>query len=149
MGPGATSFAQAIGLASTWDPSLVQEVAGVIGRQVRAVSGRLALSRVHDVARDPRWGRLEETYGEDPELVSRMGVAYRRGMQGQGVDCCGKHFVGHASTLGGLNHGQVFMGPRQLRDVDAVPFRAAIQEAGLATVMNAYKDLDGLAIAGL
>jgi beta-glucosidase len=148
MAPGATSFPQAIGLASTWDPELVEEVAGVIGRQVRAAGGRLALSPVLDVARDPRWGRLEETYGEDPELVSRMGVAYVRGVQGQGVDCCGKHFLGHANTLGGLNHGQVVVGPRQLRDVDAAPFRAAIHEASLATVMNAYNDLDGLAIAG-
>ena len=77
-----------------------------------------------------------------------MGVAYVRGVQSQGVDCCGKHFLGHASTLGGLNHGQVVLGPRRLRDVEAAPFRAAIHEAGLATVMNAYNDLDGLPIAG-
>ncbi|HET9542487.1 MAG TPA: glycoside hydrolase family 3 N-terminal domain-containing protein [Acidimicrobiales bacterium] len=148
MAPGATNFPQAIGLASTWDPVLVEEVAVAIGRQVRAVGARLALSPVLDIARDPRWGRLEETYGEDPELVSRMGVAYVRGVQSQGVDCCGKHFLGHASTLGGLNHGQVVLGPRRLRDVEAVPFRAAIHEAGLATVMNAYNDLDGLPIVG-
>ncbi len=148
MAPGATNFPQAIGLASTWDPELVEEVAVVIGRQVRAVGGRLALSPVLDVARDPRWGRLEETYGEDPELVSRMGVAYVRGVQSQGVDCCGKHFLGHASTLGGLNHGQVVLGPRRLRDVEAAPFRAAIHQADLATVMNAYNDLDGLPVVG-
>ncbi len=148
MGPGATSFPQAIGLASTWDPELVEQVASVTGRQVRAVGGRLALAPVLDIARDPRWGRLEETYGEDPELASRMGVAYVRGMQGQGVHACGKHFVGHGTTLGGLNHGQVVLGPRRLRDVEAAPFRAAIHEAGLATVMNAYNDLDGLPIVG-
>ena len=85
MAPGATNFPQAIGLASTWDPELVEQVATVIGRQVRAVGGRLALSPVLDIARDPRWGRLEETYGEDPELASRMGVAYVRGVQSQGV----------------------------------------------------------------
>ena len=68
-----------------------------------------------------------------------MGVAYVRGVQGQGVDCCGKHFIGHGSPLGGLNHGQVVAGPRQLRDVEAAPFRAAIHEAGLATVMNAVQ----------
>ena len=100
MAPGATNFPQAIGLASTWDPALVEQVAVVIGRQVHAVGGRLALSPVLDVAHDPRWGRLEETYGEDPELVSRMGVAYVRGVQSQGVDCCGKHFLGHASHPG-------------------------------------------------
>ena len=121
----------------------------MIGPQVRAVGGRLALSPVHDVARDPRWGRLEETYGEDPELVSRMGWPTYGACRARASTAAASHFVGHASTLGGLNHGQVFMGPRQLRDVDAVPFRAAIQEAGLATVMNAYNDLDGLAIAGL
>ena len=148
MAPGATNFPQAIGLASTWDPALMEQVAIVIGRQVRAVGARLALSPVLDVARDPRWGRLEETYGEDPELVSRMGVAYVRGVQSQGVDCCGKHFLGHASTLGGLNHGQVVLGPRRLRDVEAAPFRAAIHQAGLATVMNAYNDLDGLPLVG-
>ncbi len=148
MGPDATNFPQAIGMAATWDPPLMEQVAEVIGRQVRNVGGRLALSPVLDIARDPRWGRLEETYGEDPELSSRMSVAYVRGVQGQGVHCCGKHFLGHASTLGGLNHGQVALGPRRLRDVEAAPFRAAIHQAGLATVMNAYNDLDGLPVVG-
>jgi beta-glucosidase-like glycosyl hydrolase len=148
MGPGATSFPQAIGLASTWDPELVEQVAVVIGRQVHAVGGRLALAPVLDIARDPRWGRLEETYGEDPELASRMGVVYVRGAQSQGVHCCGKHFLGHANTLGGLNHGQVVLGPRRLRDVEAAPFRAAIHQADLATVMNAYNEVDGLPVVG-
>ena len=148
MGPGATSFPQAIGLAATWDPELVEEVAAAIGRQVRAVGPRLALAPVLDIARDPRWGRLEETYGEDPELVSRMGVAYVRGVQGQGVHCCAKHFIGHGGALGGLNHGQISIGPRRLRDVEAAPFRAAIHQAGLATIMNAYNDLDGLPVVG-
>ncbi|MFN8025795.1 MAG: glycoside hydrolase family 3 N-terminal domain-containing protein [Acidimicrobiia bacterium] len=148
MGPAATNFPQSIGMAATWDPDLVEQVAQVAGRQVRATGSRLALSPVLDIGRDPRWGRLEETYGEDPELASRLGVAYVRGMQAQGVDCCGKHFIGHGSTLGGLNHGQIALGPRRLRDVEAAPFRAAIHEAGLATVMNAYNDLDGLACAG-
>ena len=148
MAPGATSFPQAIGLASTWDPELLEQVAAVTGRQVRAVGCRLALSPVLDIARDPRWGRLEETYGEDPELVSRMGVAFVRGIQSQGVHGCGKHFIGHGSTFGGLNHGQVSLGPRRLRDIEAAPFRAAIHEADLATVMNAYNDIDGLAVVG-
>ena len=148
MGPGATNFPQAIGLAAMWDPELVEEVAAVIGRQVHAVGARLALAPVLDIARDPRWGRLEETFGEDPELASRMGVAYVRGLQSQGVHACGKHWIGHASALGGLNHGQVVLGPRRLRDVEAAPFRAAIHEAGLATVMNAYNDLDGLPVVG-
>ncbi len=148
MGPGATTFPQAIGLAATWDPELVEQVAIVAGRQVRAVGARLALAPVLDIARDPRWGRLEETYGEDPELASRMGVAFVRGMQAQGVHCCGKHFLGHGTTLGGLNHGQVSIGPRRLRDVDAAPFRAAIHEGELATIMNAYNDVDGTPCVG-
>ena len=148
MGPAATNFPQAIGMASSWDPDLVEEVAAAAGRQVRSVGARLALAPVLDIARDPRWGRLEETFGEDPELASRMGVAFVRGMQAQGVHCCGKHFLGHASTLGGLNHGQVTLGPRRLRDVEAAPFRAAIHEAGLAAVMNAYNDVDGLPVVG-
>ena len=148
MGPGATNFPQAIGMAASWDPEIVEQAAAAAGRQVRAVGARLALSPVLDIARDPRWGRLEETFGEDPELASRMGVAFVRGMQGEGVHCCGKHFLGHASTLGGLNHGEVALGPRRLRDVEAAPFRAAIHQAGLATVMNAYNDLDGMPVVG-
>ena len=105
-------------------------MAAVIGRQLRAVGARLTLAPVVDVARDPRWGRVEETYGEDPELASRMAVAYVRGVQSQGVTCTAvKHFVGHGAHEGGLNWGWVSAGPRHLRDVLAAPFRAAIDEA--------------------
>ena len=132
MGPGATQLPAGDRPGVDLGPELVEAGRRApSGAQLRALGGRLALAPVLDIARDPRWGRLEETYGEDPELVSRMGVAYVRGVQGQGVDCCGKHFLGHAAPLGGLNHGQVVTGPRQLRDVDAAPFRAAIHEAGL------------------
>ena len=81
----ATQFPQGINLASTWDPALVERVAEVIGRQLRAVGARLDLGAGLDIARDARWGRLEETYGEDPELTSRIGVGYVRGIQSQGV----------------------------------------------------------------
>lgn len=145
---GATQFPQAIGLASTWDPALVQQVAATAGRQMRAAGARLALSPVLDIARDPRWGRLEETYGEDPELASRMGVAYVRGIQGEGVHATGKHFLGYGVPDGGFNHGEMSVGPRRLRDVIAAPFRAAINEAGLAAVMNAYNEVDGLPCGG-
>jgi beta-glucosidase len=144
----ATQFPHAIGLASTWDPDLVEAVAGVAGRQLRSVGARLALAPVLDVARDPRWGRLEETYGEDPELAARMGVAFVRGMQAQGVACAAKHFLGYGVPDAGFNHGEVSIGPRRLRDVFAAPFRAAIAEAGLAGVMNAYNEVDGLPCAG-
>lgn len=148
----ATQFPQAIGLASTWDEDLVSEVADVIGRQMRAVGARHSLSPVLDIARDPRWGRVEETYGEDPYLAGRLGTAYVRGLQGEdlreGVIATGKHFLGYALSEGGLNHAPVHLGPRELREVYAEPFAAAIRDAGLASVMNSYSSVDGLPCAG-
>ena len=123
-------------------------MAEVIGRQLRAVGARLTLAPVVDVARDPRWGRVEETYGEDPELASRFGVAYVRGVQSQGVACTLKHYVGYGASEGGLNWGWVSAGPRHLRDVLAAPFRAAIAEAGVSAVMPSYNDVDGLPVHG-
>ena len=149
---GATQFPQAIGLASTWDPALVEEVAASCRRHMVAVGARVALAPVVDIAADPRWGRLEETYGEDPELASRVAVAYVRGLQGDdlrhGVAATAKHFLGHAAPDGGFNHGAVNMGARRLRDVVAAPFRAAVHEAGLAGVMSAYHEIDGLPCSG-
>ena len=148
----ATQFPQAIGLASTWDEDLVTEVADVIRRQMRAVGARHSLSPVLDIARDPRWGRVEETYGEDPYLAGRLGTAYVRGLQGDdltdGVIATGKHFLGYALSEGGLNHAPVQLGPRELREVYAEPFAAAIRDAGLASVMNSYSSVDGLPCAG-
>jgi beta-glucosidase len=144
----ATQFPHGTGLAATWDPELAEEVATVIGRQLRSVGARLTLAPVVDVARDPRWGRVEETYGEDPELASRFAVAYVRGVQSQGVVSALKHFVGHGAHEGGLNHGWVSAGPRHLRDVLAAPFRAAIQEAGAGAVMPSYNEVDGLPLHG-
>src|SRR5207244_12188394 len=104
----ATVFPQAIGLASTWDPSLVEEVARVIRLQMLAVGARHSLAPVLDVARDPRWGRVEETYGEDPVLAGALGVAYVRGLQSDdlrdGVVATGKHFLAYALPEGGMNH---------------------------------------------
>jgi beta-glucosidase len=148
----ASQFPQAIGLASTWDPELVERVAQVIREQMRAVGARQTLAPVLDVARDPRWGRVEETYGEDPYLASRLGVAYVRGLQGadlrRGVAATGKHFLGYGLSEGGHNHKPAHIGPRELREVFARPFLAAIQEAGLASVMNAYNEIDGLPCGG-
>ena len=148
----ATQFPQAIGLASTWDEALVTEVADVIRRQMVAVGARHALSPVLDVARDARWGRVEETYGEDPHLVGRMGTAYVRGLQGDdlrsGVIATGKHFLGYGLSEGGMNHAPVHLGPRELREVYAEPFAAAIRDAGLASVMNSYSSVDGVPCAG-
>jgi beta-glucosidase len=145
---GATQFPQGINLASTWDPALVERVAAVIGRQLRAVGARLTLAPVLDIARDARWGRLEETYGEDPELASRMGVGYVRGVQSQGVVATAKHFLAYGAPEGGFNWGWSSIGPRHLRDVIAAPFRAVINEAGVGAVMPSYNEVDGLPLHG-
>jgi len=148
----ATVFPQGIGLAATWDPALVERVAAVIREQMLAVGARLGLAPVLDVARDPRWGRVEETYGEDPVLAGTVGAAYVRGLQTAdlrgGVAATGKHFLGYAMSEGGRNWNPVQMGPRELREVYAEPFAAAIRDAGLAAVMNSYASVDGLPCAG-
>ncbi|MEY2447829.1 MAG: hypothetical protein QOH79_1305 [Acidimicrobiaceae bacterium] len=148
----ATVFPQAIGLAATWDLVLVEEVAGVIREQLLAVGARHTLAPVLDIARDPRWGRVEETYGENPVLAGALGTAYVRGLQTDdlrhGVICTGKHFLGYGLPEGGLNHAPVQLGPRELREVFAEPFAAAIRDAGLASMMNSYSSVDGLPCAG-
>ncbi len=148
---GATVFPQGLGLAATWNPDLMRDVADVIRIQMLAVGARHNLSPVLDVARDPRWGRVEETYGESPELCARMGVAYVGGMQTDdltnGVVCTGKHFLGYALSQGGRNQAPVQLGPRELREVYAEPFAAAIRESGLASIMNSYSSIDGEPVA--
>jgi len=145
---GATQFPHGISLAATWDPELVERVAEVIGRQLRSVGARMTLAPVVDVARDPRWGRVEETYGEDPELASRTGVGYVRGVQSQGVVAAVKHFLGYGAPEGGFNWAWSSIGPRHLRDVIAAPFRAAINEAGAGAIMASYNEIDGLPLHG-
>ncbi|MHB8819660.1 MAG: glycoside hydrolase family 3 protein, partial [Bellilinea sp.] len=151
MTPGATIFPQMIGLASTFQPELAGQMTVMIARQTRAIGAQQGLAPVLDVARDPRWGRVEETFGEDPTLVSQFGVEYIKGLQGddlaKGVMATGKHFVGHSFSQGGLNCGPVHLGRRDLWDVYLAPFQAAIRDAGLATMMNAYPELDGEVVA--
>src|SRR3954468_14581695 len=122
----ATVFPQALALACSWDPALLAEIGDVIREQMVAVGARLTLAPVLDVARDPRWGRVEETYGEDPVLCGTLGTAYVRAIQGddlsRGVAATGKHFLGYAMSDGGRNHGPVQLGPRELREVYAEPF---------------------------
>lgn len=147
-----TVFPQGLGLAATWDPALVKEVAEVIRTQMMAVGARHALAPVLDVARDPRWGRVEETYGEDPVLSGIIGTAYVQGLQTDdlrhGVAATGKHFLGYAMSEGGRNWGPVQCGPRELREVYADSFAAVIRNAGLATMMNSYASVDGIPCAG-
>jgi len=148
----ATVFPQGIGLAATWNPALVKQVAEVIRAQMVAVGARHALAPVLDIARDPRWGRVEETYGEDPVLTGTIGTAYVQGLQSDdlrhGVAATAKHFLGYSMSEGGRNWGPVQMGPRELREVYAEPFAAVIRSAGLATIMNSYASVDGLPCAG-
>ena len=146
----ATCFPQAIGLASTWEPQLVEAMTAVIRTQMRAVGAHQSLAPVLDVARDPRWGRTEETFGEDPHLISRMGVAYVKGLQGpdlaRGVVATGKHFVGYGASEGGMNWAPAHIPPRELLEVYVAPFAAAINEAKLASIMNAYSEIDGVPV---
>ncbi len=148
---GGTMFPQPIGLASTFQPELAEQMARAIRRQLLAIGARQALAPVLDLARDPRWGRVEETFGEDPTLAAHFGTAYVRGLQGedlrQGVMATGKHFIGHSASQGGLNCGPVHLGWYELHDTYLLPFQAAIQEAGLASIMNAYPELDGEVVA--
>ncbi|CAG0947987.1 partial beta-glucosidase, partial [Anaerolineae bacterium] len=151
MALGATCFPQIVGLASTWMPELAEQMTTVIRTQMRAVGAHQGLAPVLDVARDPRWGRVEETFGEDPLFASQMGVAYVRGLQGanlrDGVMATGKHFLGHGISEAGMNCTPVHLGPRELRDVILMPFQAVVQQAQLASMMNAYSELDGVVVA--
>jgi beta-glucosidase len=148
MARDATCFPQAIGQASTWEPDLIEAMSTVIRNQMRPVGAHHSLAPVLDVTRDPRWGRVEETFGEDPYLVTRIGVAYIKGLQGprleDGVIATAKHFVGYGMSEGGLNWAPAHIMPRELREVFAAPFEAAIEEAGVASVMNAYHEMDGI-----
>jgi beta-glucosidase len=144
----ATQFPHAIGLASTWEPDLVQSMADVIREEMVAVGARHTLAPVLDVARDPRWGRCEESFGEDPYLVGRMGVAYVRGIQGaslgHGVAATGKHFLGYGAPEGGMNWAPCQLPRRELLERILPPFEAAVREARIATIMNGYHEIDGI-----
>jgi beta-glucosidase len=148
---GGSMFPQMIGLASTFQPELAEAMTTAVRRQLLAIGARQGLAPVLDVARDPRWGRVEETFGEDPTLVSHFGMAYVRGLQSadlsQGVMATGKHFIGHSLSQGGLNCAPAHVGMREIHDVYLAPFQAAIREAGLASIMNAYPELDGDVVA--
>jgi beta-glucosidase len=150
MALGATIFPQTLGVASTWELELVEKMAAVIRTQLRAVGGHQALAPVLDVARDPRWGRVEETFGEDPYLVSQMGSAYIKSLQGEtlqeGILATAKHFVAYGISEGGMNWAPPHVPPRELLEVFVAPFEAAIKTAGLASIMPAYHEMDGVPV---
>jgi beta-glucosidase len=142
-------FPQSLGQAAAWDPDLVREMATRLGREIRAAGAHQVLAPIFDITRDPRWGRVEETYGEDPYLVAVLGAAYVHGLQDAGgptqhVIATGKHMVGHGLPEGGLNHAPSHIGGRELDDAFLFPFEAAVREAGIRSMMHAYDDVDGL-----
>lgn len=148
---GATSFPQAIALASTWDVDLVHAVFSAAAREARARGAHQVLTPVLDLAREPRWGRLEETYGEDPYLVARMGVAAVRGFQGEGpnidrqhVIATLKHFAAHGQPEGGTNAAPANFSERILREQFFFPFQTVVAEAKPLSVMASYNEIDGI-----
>ena len=147
---GHCVFPTAIGLAATWSPDLVSVMAALVRQQMLRAGVRHALSPVLDVALDPRWGRVHETYGEDPYLAAAMGVAYVSGLQSadlrEGVVATAKHFLAYGQPEGGLNLSAAEVGSRRLRDLYAYPFEAAIRLAGLRSVMNSYSDVDSVPV---
>jgi beta-glucosidase len=148
---GGTAYPQMIGLASTFQPELAEKMTSEIRKQLLAIGARQSLAPVLDVSRDPRWGRIEETFGEDHTLVSHFGMAYIRGLQNDdlsnGVMATGKHFIGHSLSQGGQNCAPVHVGMLELYDIFLAPFQAAIRDAGLASIMNSYPELDGKVVA--
>lgn len=150
-GRNATSFPQAIGLASTWDPAAIEQLYTIAAQEMRAIGAHQALAPVLDVARDPRWGRIEETLGEDPYLVSELGVAAVKGFQGSGdgigndrVIATLKHLAGHGEPTGGLNTAPAPIGERSLRENFLPPFEAAVKVAHARSVMASYNEIDGI-----
>ena len=148
---GSTSFPQALGLASTWDTDLVHQVFTAAGEEAGSRGAGQVFSPVLDIARDPRWGRTEETYGEDPFLVSRMGVAAITGLQGDSfmvgrhhVLATAKHFAVHGQPEGGTNTAPANYSERIIRENFLVPFQAAVQEAKAGSVMASYNEIDGV-----
>ncbi len=141
---GTTSFPQSIGMAATWDPQMVGKVANAIAEETRARGVRHVLSPVINVIRDARWGRVEETYGEDPLLSSRMGVAFVKAFESHGIATTPKHYVDNAGD-GGRDSHAIQISERELREVYLPPFEAVVKEGGASTIMSAYNSLNGRA----
>ena len=147
----ATSFPQALGLASTWDPALVKQVFTAAADEMASAGDDQAFTPVLGLARDPRWGRTEETYGEDPYLVSRMGVAAVEGLQGPNyfidrhhVLATAKHYAVHSEPEGGTNTAPGNISERIIRESFLLPFQAAVQEAHVGSIMASYNEIDGI-----
>lgn len=154
---GSTIFPQSIGLGSTWNPRLVKQMASVIALEASLAGVDQALSPLFDLARDPRYGRVEECYGEDPYLVKQMGIAFVTGMQGEVSDsrkgiasnklaCTGKHFVAYSVPEAGINLAPALVGERTLRELHLYPFEGAVKEANIYSIMPGYHEVDGVPV---
>lgn len=152
---GATIFPQAIAQGSTWNPALIEEMAGAIAEEASALGIDQALSPLFDIIRDARYGRNEECYGEDPYLVGKIGCAFVKGMQGDAsttreglpagkIACTAKHFAGYSQPLTGINLGPASLGEREMRSTHLVPFEMAVKEANVYAVMPSYNEVDGI-----
>lgn len=151
MALGSTSFPQPIAMASSWDPDFIAKVFTAAALETRVRGSHQVLGPNLDVAREPRWGRTEETYGEDPYLVSRFAVAVIKALQGLGpgvdgdhVIATAKHFAAHGQPEGGTNIGPANYSERVLREVFLPSFEAAVKEAGVMSVMASYNEIDGV-----
>src|SRR5580658_4340397 len=149
--PDGTSFPQPIALGATFDPALVESLFTMTALEARLRGAHHALTPVVDVAREPRWGRVEETYGEDPYLVSRLGIAAVRGFQGdrnfrdkRHILATLKHFVGHGQPESGMNCAPANVSLRVLRETFFYTFKEALREAGAVTIMASYNEVDGV-----
>lgn len=148
MYPGTTVFPQCIGLASTFNTGLVEKIADVCGAEARAVGIRQTFAPDLDLAREPRWGRVEETYGEDPYLVAVMGTAYVKAVQKHSVAATIKHYIAYGSPEGGLNLAPNHLGEREMRENMLEPFAKAIAEGKAMSVMPSYAEIDGIPVHG-
>ncbi|MGW6489297.1 beta-xylosidase/alpha-l-arabinosidase [Streptomyces sp. NPDC055056] len=140
----ATAYPVPLAWGATFDPGLVEELGRRIGDDLRSVGVHQGLAPVLDVVRDLRWGRVEETIGEDPYLVGTIGTAYVRGLESAGIVATLKHFAGYASSAGGRNLAPVRAGGREFADVTLPPFEMALREGGARSVMAAYNETDGV-----
>lgn len=145
---GCTIYPQSIAVASTFNPGLTYRMAENIAKEMKAIGVKQVLSPGLDLARELRWGRVEETYGEDPFLVSQMGVAYVKGLRSYNLICTPKHFIAHGTPQGGLNLASVEGGKRQLLSLYMQPFYRVIKEANPLSIMNAYSSYDGEPVTG-
>ncbi|ULT54854.1 glycoside hydrolase family 3 C-terminal domain-containing protein [Neobacillus drentensis] len=137
--PGATTFPQSMNLAATWEPDLARKMGEAVRKQLLAFGTRAVHSPLFDLGRDPRWGRIGETYGEDPYLVAQMGTSYVKGVQGNHeVMAAAKHFVGYGNAEGGRNGGEQQIAERKLLDTYCFPFEAAIHQGQVMGIMNSY-----------